>query len=375
MSTTSLPVVISGAGPSGLLLAVWLQHDGIPYRIFDPNHTTGTTSRAVVVHARILEFYDQLGLADKAIEKGEILESACVCSAGEIRARLPVGKSGEGQSRYPFILSLGQDDHEELLETELKARGGKVERGKSLIKLEQYGDHCEVIIRSDTGSEESIQARYVVGCDGAHSAVRHLSGIKMEGGTYTRRFFVADVMMDAAVFQPKSFSMCLSRDDFAVAILLKGGRRRIIGFTPEELCDSEDISFDDCLPSVRRNIGEFDLHKVNWFSHYKVHHRSAEHFRHGRVFLCGDAAHLHSPVGGQGMNTGLGDVTNLAWKLAAVWNNPNQDVDKLLDTFDVERSAFARSLVATTDSAFSALTSDAWYAKVLRNHVIPLVGL
>lgn len=368
---SDVPVFISGAGPTGMLLALWLTHFNVPFRIVDPNLSTGTTSRAIVVHARVLELYDQLGIADEAVKRGTILKTFAVNYNGAKCTELNVGNAGNGRSKFPFILSLAQDVHEEILQAELDKRGVRVERGTALVGLEQHGDHVQLRVKDREGKEGSYRARFVAGCDGAHSAVRRLTDVPMEGGTYARRFFVADVQADGAIVGDQStISFCLSGDDFTLSIRMKGEDRcRLIGFVPDELGDNNDIKFDDCLPSIRRNMTGIEILHLNWFSHYKVHHRTAQSFRKGRIFLMGDAAHLHSPVGGQGMNTGLGDATNFAWKIAAAWDKP--ELDGLLDTYDFERAAFARTLVSTTDTAFTFMTGPTWYSHLLRSYFIP----
>lgn len=377
---SELPIFISGAGPTGLLLSIWLTRLNVPHRVVDPNLTTGTTSRAIIVHARVLEFYDQLGFADRIVAAGVQIESFTITYAGKRRTTIPYGNAGEGQSKYPFMLSLGQDEHEAILQDELYKRGGKVERGRRVTAMEDKGDHVEVAIsdgkEGSSGNDEVIKAGYVAGCDGAHSTIRKCAGMKMEGGTYGRRFFVADVnATGSALPGPSVVNMCLSSDDFCLAIRMKGDNRaRLIGFTPENLGDG-DITFEDCLPSIMRNLGpDTTFHKVNWFSHYKVHHRHADHFLKGRVFVFGDAAHLHSPVGGQGMNTGLGDVTNFAWKFASTYHaSAKFDEEALLDTYSTERSAFAKSLVATTDTIFQYVTGSSYLARFIRTIVAPYI--
>ena len=383
-ASNTFPVLIAGAGPTGLLLALWLSHFGVPHRIVDPAISTGQTSRAIVVHARILEFYQQLGIAEKAISLGEPIDKLVVNFNGVARNGIKFREAGKGQSRYPFVLSLAQDQHEAMLESELKARGGKVERGVEVSTLKQHDDHVAVTLHTLDNSkpDEIVKVSYIAGCDGAHSVVRQPSGIKMEGGTYQHRFFVVDVEARGDILNAgPNLNICLSGADFIVAIRMAGTHRaRLIGFVPDSLRDSEDISYSDCAPAVDRNMGSsFEVEKVNWFSHYKVHHRSASHFRKGRVFLLGDAAHLHSPVGGQGMNTGLGDATNLAWKFAQVYHSAQKsaattsNAADLLDSYQAERLPFALNLVSTTDNAFSVLTSDSYLSHFLRRIFTPYI--
>lgn len=359
MTTNLLPIVISGAGPSGLLLSLWLTNFGVRHRIVDPNFTTGTISRALVVHARTLEFYDQLGFSDRIIDAGAKLRAVNITYGGHVRATVPIGNAGIGQSRFPFILSLGQDAHEAVLLDELRQRGGDVEWGKKVTGLEELDDRVRVTVEDHHGRAEVVEAAYVAGCDGAHSAVRKLSGLRMEGGTYDRRFFVADVeATGTAVANEATMNICLTANEFCLAVRMKGDHRaRLVGFTPEDTAET-DVTFEDCLPSVTRALGtDTSINKVNWFSHYKVHHRHADKFQKGRSFVFGDAAHLHSPVGGQGMNTGLGDVTNFAWKPASIRKAKDSELESndkaaLIATYNTERLAFAESLVSTTDVMF-----------------------
>ena len=366
--TVALPILIAGAGPSGLLLAIWLTHFGVAHRIVDSNATTGTESRALIVHARSLEFYDQLGFADQLVEAGSKLETVRIRYKGQEKACIQTGSAGQGESKFPFALCLGQDAHEAFLLKELERRGGKVEWNSRVMKVEDKGEWVEVVIAKD-GSSEFVQALYVAGCDGAHSIVRREAGIDMQGSTYPRRSFVADVHGVGSAFDTHgSMTMCISPKDYCLVIRTKGDSARLVGFTPDER--GADVTFEDCLPGIQGATGGVTINKVDWFSHYTVHCRHADTFRKGRTFIFGDAAHLHSPVGGQGMNTGLGDVTNFAWKFATFLKTGNE---ALLDTYDTERSAFARLLVRTTDRAFTTLTGKTNLSQMLRTFVMPTV--
>jgi hypothetical protein len=222
--------------------------------------------------------------------------------------------------------------------------------------------------RSD-GSLEICSTGYLAGCDGARSTVREALNIGFPGDTYTHLFYVADV--DATgVAANTELHVALDRTDFlAVFPLKRKGHVRLIGTIREEFENQhENLSWNDVSKRVIDWMG-IDVAGVNWFSTYRVHHRVAERFRSGRVFLLGDAAHIHSPVGGQGMNTGIGDAVNLAWKLAAVLQQrANRGI---LDSYEPERIAFARRLVATTDQVFTGVTDAGMTARLFRLRIVP----
>jgi hypothetical protein len=213
--------------------------------------------------------------------------------------------------------------------------------------------------------------RYIAGCDGARSKVREILGAGYPGGTYRHLFYVADVNVSGPAADGE-LHVDLDEADFLAVFPLAGkGRARLIGTVREERADrAESLKFEDVSDRAIRQL-KVRVEKVNWFSTYHVHHRVTDHFRRGRAFLLGDAAHIHSPVGGQGMNTGIGDAINLAWKLAAVI--AARAPDRLLDSYEAERIGFARRLVATTDRAFSLVTAEGPVARVLRTRIVPML--
>lgn len=359
------PVLIVGAGPTGLLLALWLARRGTELRLIDKAAGPGETSRAMVVHARTLEFYRQLGFAEEVVRAGLKIEHVAIREAGARRGSLSFGDLGAGQSAFPFVLAFPQDEHELVLIGQLAAAGVSVERNVELTGFEQDEDGVWAHLLTPTGPE-TFAASYVAGCDGAHSTVRTSAGIGLPGGTYEQRFFVADAQVEGEASRD-SMSICLSRQDFCMAIpLRRSGAARLIGIVPDGI-DADHARFEDVAPSVRRNTG-LEILGVNWFSTYRVHHRVSERFRDRRCFLLGDAAHLHSPAGGQGMNTGLGDAVNLAWKLAAVLAGRAHPT--LLGSYEPERLAFARTLVATTDRIFSLVTNRGPLGRLWRTVVM-----
>jgi 2-polyprenyl-6-methoxyphenol hydroxylase-like FAD-dependent oxidoreductase len=364
-------VLIIGAGPTGLVLALWLTRLGVRVRIVDKAAEPGTTSRALAVQARTLEFYSQIGLAGAVVERGRKAAAANLWVAGKQVGRAVFGDLGAGLSPFPYMLIFPQDEHERLLIEHLADAGVKVERGMELLGFEDANAGVRARLKRPDGADETCGAAYIAGCDGAHSTVRESMGIGFLGGAYAHLFYVADVEASGAAMNGE-VHICLDTADFLVLFPLKGeARARLIGTVREEADRRpESLSWNDVSKRVIEWM-RIDVERVNWFSTYHVHHRVADHFRKGCAFLLGDAAHIHSPVGGQGMNTGIGDAVNLSWKLAAVLRGRANA--PLLDSYEPERIAFARRLVATTDQAFTAVTSTGTIARRMRLDIVPLL--
>jgi len=369
-STSSIRgVLIVGAGPTGLVLALWLTRMGVPVRIIDQAEGPATTSRALAVQGRTLELYRQIGLAEAAIERGRRVRALNLWVSSKRRARVVFGDLGEGLSPFPYALAYPQDEHERLLIDRLAALGVEVERRCELISFEEPAGCVIARLKRPDGTLETCEAAYLAGCDGAHSTVRNALGIGFTGGTYDHLFYVADVQAGGAVLNDELHGAFDGSDFLAVFPLKSPGHARLVGTLRGAAQSARaELSWQDVGHSVMSWL-PIEVERVNWFSTYRVHHRVAESFRKGRAFLLGDAAHVHSPVGGQGMNTGIGDAVNLAWKLAAVLLGRSSET--ILETYEPERSAFARRLVETTDRAFSALTSGAWLTRFLRLRVFP----
>jgi 2-polyprenyl-6-methoxyphenol hydroxylase-like FAD-dependent oxidoreductase len=364
-------VLIIGAGPTGLVLALWLSKLGVQVRIIDKSSTPGTTSRALAVQARTLELYSQLDLSDAVVQNGHKVAAANFWVKGEPVARLPLSTIGEGLTPYAFLEIYPQDEHERLLIERLEAFGISVERDTELQSFEETGDGITARLRLPDGQQETCQACYLAGCDGARSIVRKTLDTGFPGGTYQQIFYVADVQARGPTFNGELHVDLDEADFLAVFPLSDEGRARLIGTVRDERADrAETLQFEDVSHRAIENL-KLQIDQVNWFSTYRVHHRVADHFRTGRAFLLGDAAHVHSPAGGQGMNTGIGDAINLAWKLATVLSGGA--TTKLLDSYETERIAFARRLVATTDRVFSFVTADGPIADLVRIRVAPFL--
>jgi 2-polyprenyl-6-methoxyphenol hydroxylase-like FAD-dependent oxidoreductase len=364
-------VLIIGAGPTGLVLALWLTRQGVPVRIVDKTSGPGTTSRALAVHARTLELYEQLDLADAVVAKGYTVPGARLWLGGREAARVPFEQIASGLTPYGFLHIFPQDEHERLLVARLQDLGVQVERSTELLGYADRGDRVSARLRGPDGVERETQAAFIAGCDGAHSKVRETMATGFPGGAYPQVFYVADVAGEGPAFNG-DLDIDLDESDFlAVFPLADKGRVRLIGaIRPGEGQDLDKLTFDDISPRAVEKL-RLRVDKVNWFSTYHVHHRVTDHFRRGRAFVLGDAAHIHTPVGGQGMNTGIGDAINLAWKLKAVLDG--RAPDGLLDTFEAERRAFALRLVNTTDRFFNVAAAEGRLAEMVRTRLAPLI--
>lgn len=383
-------VLIIGSGPTGLVLALWLHRQGVSFRIVDQAAGPAPNSRALVVHARILELYRQLDLADELLAVGYKLPATNIWVNGQHRAQVDLKDFGRELTPYPFMLTVPQDQHERLLEKRLNSLGVFVERRTKLQKFEDHGSSITAtLLREEDGSENTHEAAYIVGCDGAHSEVRHGIGAKYEGDTYVPLFYIADIETDAqeSPFYNGEAHLTFVDDTFNLIVPYKDATNvRLIGtFIPKSEEGNQNIdmstphppvTLEDVLPDIQK-ASRVDVKKVNWFSPYRSHHRVAEKFRSGRAFIVGDAAHIHSPVGGQGMNTGIMDAINLAWKLTTVLKHPSMTEEaqnNLLDTYETERRAFAVTVVGATDHGFTAITSSGWLPYILRAWIIPYVA-
>jgi 2-polyprenyl-6-methoxyphenol hydroxylase-like FAD-dependent oxidoreductase len=364
-------ILIAGAGPTGLVLALWLTKLGVKVRIIDKAAEAGTTSRALAVQARTLEFYHQVGIDDAVIAGGVKVENLNMWVSGRRAATVHLRGIGEGLTPYAFALVFPQDAHERLLIERLSALGVQVERKMELLRFTQHDAGITATLRRPDGSEEVCEAAYLAGCDGASSTVRGQLDIGFPGGTYTGLFYVADVV---ATGEPVRGELHADVEDadFLLLFPLSGRHWRLVGTVHDLPATRNDtLEFDDVKGKAMEHL-KLNIENVNWFSTYRVHHRVADRFGDKRVFLLGDAAHIHSPVGGQGMNTGIGDAVNLSWKLAAVLKGSAPQ--KLLDTYEPERIAFARRLVATTDRGFAIVTKRSALAALVRRRIVPLVA-
>jgi 2-polyprenyl-6-methoxyphenol hydroxylase-like FAD-dependent oxidoreductase len=276
---------------------------------------------------------------------------------------------GEGLSPFDFALIFPQDEHERFLIAQLRALGVEVEREVELIAFADDDNEVRATLRRRDGAQDICTASYLAGCDGARSTTREVLGVGFPGGTYDHLFYVADVEATGPPMNGE-LHVALDEADFLAVFPLKGeGRGRLIGTVRDGAAtESRQLKFEDVQNNAIKNL-KINVQRINWFSTYQVHHRVAHGFARGRAFLLGDAAHIHSPVGGQGMNTGIGDAVNLAWKLAAVLQEKSSAI--LLDSYELERIAFAKRLVATTDRLFAGIINPSALARFVRTKAVP----
>ena len=372
-ANVDVDVLIVGAGPTGLMLANQLARRGVKPIIIDRHSGPAQQSRAMAVQARTMEIYSKMGIIEKALALGARGTAANMWANGRWTARVPIGDIGQSMSPFPFVLMLGQDQNEHIMGDKLGEYGIAIEWNTELIALEQHPDHVDATIKGPDGTTRMIKAAWVAGCDGSRSPVRELSGIKFPGAPYEQTFFVADTEATGSM-RPGELNVYLWRDGFHLFFPMRGKDGwRVIGILPKHLRQRDDLTFEEVVPAIQQEAGtNLSFKACHWFSTYRIHHRAAERFRDRRCFLLGDAAHIHSPAGAQGMNTGLQDAYNLAWKLALVVQGRADPT--LLDSYEQERIPVAQRLLQTTDRAFQLIVSDGWLGGLFRTRILAKVA-
>lgn len=370
-SALKTDVVIVGAGPTGLSLASQLLRYGVDFILIEKNPQTTELSKAIVVQARSLEIFREIGLADEAIRRGSTTMAFNMYHKGKKRAHLNLNGLGKGMSAFPFVLSLEQSKTEKLLAEHLLKNGKTIHWNSEFLDFTQTDSGVTVNFKNPNGETQTVEAAYLAGCDGASSPVRHAAGMGFKGDTIPKIFYVADAVLKNQSLPADEMSIFLIDNGFVLFFPMEGERHfRLIGILPDVTEEeAANLTFSDIEEPIKQKIRiPMDFETVNWFSHYKVHSRMAETFRSGRCFILGDAAHIHTPAGGQGMNTGIQDAYNLAWKIAFALKKPN---DELLETYNTERMQNARRLLRTTDTMFDFMAGKHWYSDVFRLWIFP----
>jgi len=361
-------VLIIGAGPTGLMMAAQLLRYGIQPVIVDSKQGITQHSNAIVVQARSLEIYRQLGVVSSVLANGKPAQGLIFNQKGKQLATLPIGEIGQGKTPFPYVLLYPQYKNERVLLDYLTQNCCPVYWDTILKDIDQRADKVVVTLVNGTGEEYQLSADWLIGADGAHSTARKQLNIAFNGDTYPHYFYLADVELDT---QPTDYmNIHLSPNSFTGFFPFpEPNRFRIIGNIPSGV-EGKEVTLDDVLPRLKEVTGkEQRITQCHWFTTYKLHHRMAEKFRSGRCFLVGDAAHIHSPVGGQGMNTGLQDAYNLAWKLAGVINK--QTGEAILNSYVDERMPVAKSLLKSTDKAFNIAMSGNPMVSFFKRWIMP----
>jgi 2-polyprenyl-6-methoxyphenol hydroxylase-like FAD-dependent oxidoreductase len=371
MPTSKTDVIIIGAGPTGLALACQLVRYGVNFIIIDKNEGVTPYSKALGVHARTLEIYEQIDLAKPAVAQGTPAGKVRMLESGEVLGEVNLSNVGEGLSAYPYMLVFEQSRNEQLMYDWLRAHNQDVTWQTELLNFSQNDASVTASIKTANGQTQNIEASYLVGCDGPRSLVRHNLGLSFAGSTFERLFYVADVRIDWQ-FTHDALTVCIAPHSLVAFFPLPGEKRwRIVGSFPEGVMKEEsDVVYEEIEEQIKTEAQlDLDITRVDWFSTYKVHTRHVDRFSSGRCFVAGDAAHIHTPAGGQGMNTGIQDGYNLAWKLAMVLKHSAHV--NLLDTYNEERLPNARRLTQTTDRMFNLAAGNDWFVNLIRTTIFP----
>jgi 2-polyprenyl-6-methoxyphenol hydroxylase-like FAD-dependent oxidoreductase len=365
-STTGTPatvpatarVIVVGAGPTGLLLAGDLATAGVPVTLVEKRpHQISNLSRAFVLHARTLEQLDARDLADGLEAVGRRLQRLTLFG------RLGIDL-GALPSRFNHVLVLPQYEVEEALERRAVKAGVDFRHETEVTGLTQDADGVTVAVRGPDGSHESLRAAYVVGADGMHSRVRKAIGLPFPGRSVIRSVVLADVRLSQ---QPETLlTVNAVRDAFAFVAPFGDGYYRVIGWRRDrEVSDRAPLDLDEVREITRRALGrDFGMHDARWMSRFHSDERQAPAYRVGRVFLAGDAAHVHTPAGGQGMNTGLQDAANLGWKLAQVVTGHAPEA--LLDTYQAERHPVGKAVLRSSGGIIRLAMARRPWTRALR---------
>ncbi|KAI0487183.1 FAD binding domain-containing protein [Xylaria cf. heliscus] len=365
-------VLIVGGGPTGMTLALELATQGISFRIIDKATERSPYSRALVVQPRTLELLNRHGRSDleELVAEGTTARRASICVAAKKLADIDVNDTKIPGTKFPSPMTITQFETEHWLEKALAKHGVQVEMGVEAKSIIQDAEGVTVTLSSKDRSEGEIRVKYVVGADGAHSTVRHAAkNLTFDGDAYPQEFICADTYMESEMPGGQAY-MCLGNGALIV-LPLKGGMVRLVVSRPgqDNTREPKLEDFEEFMQEIFPGGGS--LHDATWVTRFRLHHRGVNNYRDGRLFVAGDAAHIHSPSGGQGMNTGIQDSVNLGWKLAAVLRG--EKPDSFLDSYNNERHRVGQYLLSSTDRAFTYVTSTNPIYLFLRNLILPWI--
>lgn len=369
MSAIVKDIIISGAGPTGLMLANQLTRFGIDYLILDQKAGPTNQSRALVVHARSMEIYQQLGLSDHIVADGQKNDGVNFYKNGKLAASVTIVNPDENASPFPYMMMYEQSKNETLLYKNLLAHDRDVQWNTTVVSITKENNFY-ILNSRQHDTDITYQCKYLIACDGNKSLVRDFAGVPFTGGDYMNVFFVADTCVDEN-FSSQKLSLFISKHGINMLFPMKGEKHfRALGILPKQYYHHDDIPFQEILDKVKEGMKmPVKFYNTNWHSTYRLHHKKVKLFSKDNIFFAGDSAHVHSPAGGQGMNTGLQDAYNLAWKLALV--QQKKAGIALLNSYHEERNPVAEALLKTTDRLFSAMSTDNFLYGIFRLYVVP----
>jgi 2-polyprenyl-6-methoxyphenol hydroxylase-like FAD-dependent oxidoreductase len=359
-------VLIVGAGPVGLFLANECARRGLRWRLVEERSSQSEHSKALAIFPRTLEIFDMAGVVDPFLDVANRVTSVAIVTHGR---RLAHMKFAPEESPYPFVAMVPQNVTERLLVEELRRKGGKAEYDTTFVSAEEQDD-CVVATLDRMGETTKVRAAFVVGCDGAHSAVRHLLNLPFEGAEYEDSFLLADIETNEAL-PADELQLCPSELGPVAIFPMSATRRRVVATIDEAEGDAPSLELVRKV-LAQRAPSEIEARSLHWSSYFRIHHRQVGRLRVGRMFIAGDAAHIHSPFGGQGMNTGLHDVWNLVWKLDMFLRGYGNE--ELLESYSAERRPVIKSVIETTHLLTKAMGTPSKFAQALRDAVIPMVS-
>lgn len=367
--TPRLDVLVIGAGPTGLTAAAEARRHGLSVRIIDRNEARTPYSKALVVHSRTLELFSDMGLVLRVLARGREFRALNLYADQKPLARIVFHELDWKDAPYPFWLSIPQRDTELCLAEHLSSLGGHVEWRTELLQVSQHSDHVRAELRREDGQTETCEAAWMVACDGGRSQVRSQLGIDFEGTTTDEVFILADVKMESDLIDAEGYNL-MATDGITLIVPMPTPKQvRLIFHMPElKMADKPVITLELLQILLDQRTGfKTRLSELGWTSHFSAKHFVAKHHRQERVFLAGDAAHIHSPVGGQGLNTGIQDAYNLMWKLALY--HKGHASAALLDSYEAERHAVAAATIKNVDRATQLVTLRSSITQTLRNQL------
>ena len=356
-------VLIVGAGPTGLTMAHDLARDGIDCRVIDKAQHRAMESRAIAIHSRTLETFELMKVVDDFLAEGQRITSVRIY--GDRRPIAHIGLDAI-DSRYPFVLGVPQDQTERILEEQLGRHGVRVERNTEFVAVTSHDSGIAARLRSGDRVEE-VESDWLIGCDGAHSTVREQLGIPFSGNTYPERFVLADLQASGELDPAEGRVWLHEKGALAFFPLPEDRYRLVAANSPGDWRDLPNLAQCQALVD-ERGPGGIRLSDLRWSSTFGIHRREAQRFRRDRVFLLGDAAHIHSPIGGQGMNMGILDAVNLAWKLSLVIRCGAST--QLLDSYEAERKPVDEAVIRQTDRATRLVSLHGTATRFIRDHMM-----